>query len=107
ARGLEAISPYASLADKPAAARAVERLMMPADATYAPDYDLLVLSPERLDGPGQTFRAQNKAMWREGATRKELMAGMGPRLGYNQKDLNEPPRTAESVARMQTLAMVE
>jgi hypothetical protein len=107
ARGLEAITPYASIADKTAAVRAVERLMMPADACYAPDYDLLVLSPERLDAPGQTFRAQNKAMWREGANRKDLLAGLGPRIGYNPRDHNEPPRTAESVARMQTLAMVE
>jgi hypothetical protein len=107
ARALEAISPYASLADRPAAARAVERLMMSADGFYAPDYDLLVLSPERLDGPGQTFRAQNRAMWREGSTRKDLMAGLGPKLGHDPQNPNAPIRTAESVARMQTLAMVE
>jgi hypothetical protein len=107
ARALETITPYASLADKPAAGRALERLMMPADGIYAPDQDLLVLSPERLDGPGQTFRAQNKAMWREGATRRELMAGRGPTLGYNPKNPSEPPRLPETVAKMQTLAMVE
>src|SRR5205807_86484 len=50
--------------EKPA--RALERLLMPADAFYAPDYDLLVLSPERLDSVGQTFRAQNQSIYPEG-----------------------------------------
>lgn len=107
ARGLEAITPYATLADRPAAARAIERLMMPADGFYSPDHDLLVLSPERLDGAGQTFRAQNKQMWREGSNRKDLVAGFGPKIGPDLRTGDPGRYTPEAVARMQTLATVE
>jgi len=91
--------------EKPA--RALERLLMPADAFYAPDYDLLVLSPERLDSVGQTFRAQNQSIYREGFNRAELTGGGGPKLGPDPRNPLSPGRQPEDVARMQTLAAVE
>ena len=85
----------------------LEGLPMYADAFYSAEYDLVVLSPERIDGNGLTFQRQAQQTY-AGANRQALVAGDGPPLVI--KDMNPPDPTRkhpDEVARMQTWAMVE
>ncbi len=75
-----------------------------ADGFFSPEHGLLVLSPERLDSLGQTFNAQTRDMYRDGVSRKELLAGRGPDIDANgQNDMKKP----DDVARLQTIALIE
>ncbi|HEY2910013.1 MAG TPA: hypothetical protein VGI99_07190, partial [Gemmataceae bacterium] len=76
-----------------------------ADGFYAPDFGILVLSPERLDGVGQSFHRQVQQMYGMGVSRSMLLRGEGPII--NDKDDKEETKTAEEVARMQTWTAVE
>ena len=84
---------------------AIEGLPAVADGFYAPEYDLVVLSPERLDSVGQTFQRQVHQIYREGVSRAELLEGKGPHVDTSGqiKDAKKP----EEVARMMTWALVE
>ncbi len=76
-----------------------------ADGFYSPDHGIVVLSPERLDGVSQTFNRQIQEMFRQGATRKQLLDGEGPKIDANGtvKDSKKP----EDVARMMTWVVAE
>jgi hypothetical protein len=100
-RSLIAILPPAGEKVRPLAA-GLDGLPMVADAFYAPEHDLVVLSPDRLDAVGQTFRRQVQSIYRDGVNRRDLLAGIGPKL-----DLTVPNRRADDAARMMTLAAVE
>jgi hypothetical protein len=76
-----------------------------ADAFYAPDHGVVVLSPERLDGVGQTFQKQVQQIYREGVSRKDLLAGFGPRV--DTSGTVEGAKKPDDVARMMTWALVE
>lgn len=76
-----------------------------ADGFYSADFDLVVLSPERLDSVGQSFHRQVQQMFSQGVSRSMLLAGGGPRI--NEKDDKDETKTAEEVARMQTWTVVE
>lgn len=73
------------------------------DGFYAPDHDLLVLSPERLDDVGQTFLRQNQQVFVNGLERKELLAGKIYKADATGKDGPKP----DDVVRASTLAAVE
>ena len=73
------------------------------DAFYAPDHNLLVLSPERLDDVGQTFLRQNQQVFVKGLNRDQLLAGVIPKADFTGKDGPRP----DDVARASTLAAVE
>jgi hypothetical protein len=78
---------------------------------YAPDRDLLVISPHRGDSVATTFRVQNKANVYNDTPRELLLKGGGPSLPEppdksTNAAINENP-AAYDVARNQTLAMVE
>ncbi len=76
-----------------------------ADGFYSPDHGIVVLSPDRLDGVSQTFNRQIQEMFRQGATRKQLLDGEGPKIDPNGtiKDSKKP----EDVARMMTWVVAE
>ncbi|MBA2225473.1 hypothetical protein [Thermogemmata fonticola] len=78
-------------------------LRLQTDGFYVPDYDVLVLSPGRLDELGQTFARQMQAIYQTGVKRDALLSGSGPPLDKEGKKGKRP----EEVARMQTLALVE
>src|SRR5207302_3025495 len=84
-------------------ARALDAPRMHADGVFAPDYNILILSPDRLDDLGRTFTRQNQQIYQEGVKREELLIGKGPQLDTDGKDGKHP----DDVARMQTLALVE
>ena len=74
------------------------------DGFYAPDHDLLVLSPERLDNVGFTFRSQNQQVFVKKLTRDILRGGDSiPLADFTGKDGPKP----DEVARASTLAAVE
>lgn len=50
------------------------------DAFLAPHHNILVVSPERIDGVGRSFRMSNRNLYREGLTRQLLLSGGGPPL---------------------------
>lgn len=105
ARPLVAVLPKTG-ADVNHLAHAIDGMPRVTDAFYAPDHDVLVLSPERLDGLGQTFQRQIQQIYREGVNRQDLLKGeTGPRIDTSGtvKDARKP----EDVARMMTWAMVE
>jgi hypothetical protein len=82
-----------------------------ADGFYSPEYELLVLSPERLDDLGQSFMRQTQQMYNEGVSRDTLLAGKGPKIHFEGKrDENKPNEVVkkpDEVAWMQTIALVE
>ncbi|MBA4187822.1 MAG: hypothetical protein C0467_07370 [Planctomycetaceae bacterium] len=75
-----------------------------ADGFYSAEHGILVLSPERLDSLGQTFTAQTRDMYRDGVSRKELLAGRGPDIDINGQNGMKKP---DDVARLQTVALIE
>jgi hypothetical protein len=75
-----------------------------ADGAYSVEHDVLVLSPERLDGVGQTFLRQNQQIYREGISRDSLLAGGGPKISAQGMPGGKKP---DEVAWMQTMALVE
>jgi hypothetical protein len=74
------------------------------DGSYSPEHDVLILSPERLDGVGQTFLRQAQQMYQGGASRELLLAGKGPKIHVQGADGGKKP---DEVAWMQTIALVE
>jgi hypothetical protein len=80
---------------------------LPADGFYSGEHNLLVLSPERLDGVGQTFLRQTQQIYKDGVRREDLLAGKGPQIhvegAAGLKDAKKP----DEVAWMQTMALVE
>lgn len=50
------------------------------DGFVAPAYNLLVLSSERTDGVGRSFRMSNRNIFRGGLSRQTLLEGSGPKL---------------------------
>jgi hypothetical protein len=82
---------------------ALDGMPVQADAFYAPDHDLLVLSPERLDGVGQTFLQQQQQVFVKGLSREPLLDGLIPKLDSTGEKGPRP----EDVARAATLALVE
>ena len=82
---------------------ALDGLPLQADAFYAPDHNIVVLSPERLDAVGQTFLGQNHQVFVKGLNRDRLLAGEVPKLDYTGKEGSRP----DDVARATTLAVVE
>ncbi|HSQ54189.1 MAG TPA: hypothetical protein VLM40_00475, partial [Gemmata sp.] len=69
------------------------------DGAYSEEHDILVLSPERLDGIGQTFLRQVQQIYREGVSRDSLLVGKGPKIDAQEKDGGKKP---DEVAWMQT-----
>lgn len=103
-RPLVAILPKSGL-DVVRLAAATDGLPRVADAFYTPDYGVLVLSPERLDGVGQSFQKQVQQIYQTGVSRTDLLEGKGPRIDTSGtvKDAKKP----DEVARMMTWALVE
>lgn len=97
-------------AETNAIATALDGAPRVADASYAPDYDVLVLSTDRLDDVGQTFQKQLQQMYREGLNRQILLEasdkGGGPKL-FPTPGVVKDSRTPNDVARMMTWAMVD
>lgn len=83
----------------------LDRTPIVADGFYAPEYDLLFLSPERLDEVGRTFQRQIKQLDQIGVSRDALLAGEGPRLDTTGAMANT--KRPDEVARLMTYAMVE
>jgi hypothetical protein len=73
------------------------------DAFYAPDHNLLVLSPQRLDDVGQTFLRQTQQVFVKGLNRNQLLLGQLPKLD----PMGEKGPRPDDVARAMTLAAVE
>jgi hypothetical protein len=61
-----------------------------ADAFLAPHFNILVISPERTDGVGRSFRMSNRNVYREGMTRQQLLAGGGPQLTESMQPMGNP-----------------
>ncbi|VTR95260.1 unnamed protein product [Gemmata massiliana] len=74
-----------------------------ADAFFAPEHDLLVLSPERTDEVGQTFLRQTQQMFSQGLNRDQILTGHMPKLDHTGEKGPRP----EDVARASTIAAVE
>jgi hypothetical protein len=89
-------------------AYAIDGVFTGADAFYSPEYDLLVLSPERLDGVGITFQKQSQQVY-QGVGRQTLINGEGPPLEPAFPGAQPAPgaKKPDEVARMQTWAMVD
>ncbi len=100
---LVVIPPRAAEVVRLAKAFEVPLRFLQTDGFYVPDYDLLVLSPERLDEVGQTFHRQMQSLYQTGVSREQLVTGGGPPLDRDGKKGKKP----EEVARLQTLALVE
>jgi hypothetical protein len=73
-----------------------------ADAFYAPDHDLVVLSPERLDSVGQTFLQQTQERLQNVAPDR-LLEGLIPKLDHTGEKGAKP----NEIARATTLAVVQ
>jgi hypothetical protein len=82
---------------------ALDGTQIQADAFYAPDHDLLVLAPERLDSVGQTFLQQTDHVFAKGLNRGQLLDGLMPKLDSKGEKGAKP----NDVARATTLALVE
>ena len=86
--------------------KSLDGLTLVADAFYAPEHDILVLSPERLDANGRTFSQQMRNLYRQGANRSDLLSGArGPNI--NRVRGAKGAMAPEEVARMMTMVMVE
>ena len=83
----------------------LDGLSQVSDGFYSPDHGIVVLSPERLDAVGQTFKRQLQDMFRQGVSRKMLLEGNGPKI--DDTGMNKDSKTAEEVARMMTWTVVE
>ena len=90
------VRPIVSALDAPTALRV--------DGAYSPEHDVLVLSPERLDGVGQTFVRQAQQVYQGGVSRELLLTGKGPKVSARGADGGKKP---DEVAWMQTMALVE
>jgi hypothetical protein len=86
--------------------KSLDGLNLVADAFYAPEHDILVLSPERLDANGRSFSQQMRNLYRQGANRSDLLSGSrGPSI--NRVRTAKGTMAPEEVARMMTMVMVE
>lgn len=83
--------------------RGLDGLPMQTDAFFAPDHNLLVLSPEPLDSVGQTFLRQNQQIFAKGFNRNTLLTGQIPQIDSTGQKGSMP----DDVARAMTLATVE
>lgn len=81
----------------------LDGLVPHADAFYAPDHNIVVLAPQRLDGVGQTFLRQTNHLFSKGLNRDELTAGKFPKLDSTGEKGSKP----DEVARATTFAVVE
>jgi hypothetical protein len=74
------------------------------DAYYAPDHQVLLLAPERLDDVGRTFVRQNQQALAKGLNRETILRGeLPPKLDPAGE---EGPRP-DDVARVSTLGLIE
>lgn len=74
------------------------------DAYYAPDHQVLLLAPERLDDVGLTFVRQNQQTLAKGLNRDAILAGELPaKLDPTGTDGPRP----DDVARVSTLGLIE
>lgn len=89
--------------------RSLDHFPAVADGFYVPEYDILVIAPERLDEVGRTFTRQLQQIYRGGASRQRL-------LDANTRPVPVPVDTAgqtpnskrpEEVALMMTFAMAD
>ncbi len=80
------------------------------DGFYAPEHDLLVLAPARLDDMGQTFIRQAQQSY-QGVSSETLLAGKGPKIHIDgkkdEKKQDEVVKKPDEVAWMQTTALVD
>lgn len=82
---------------------ALDGLPIQSDAFFAPDHDILVLSPERMDNIGQTFLGQTHRLFVKGLNRDPILAGTIPALDHTGLKGSKP----YDVARASTMALVE
>lgn len=80
-----------------------------ADGFYVPEYDVLVLAPDRLDEVGRTFTRQLQQIFLKGVSRKALLdANTRPApVAIDTTGQAKGSFRPEEVARMMTFAMVE
>ncbi len=71
------------------------------DAFYSPNYNLVVLSPERMDEAGRAFSRFVQAKYQTGWNREELLKGKVPSLKTGAGE------TVATAAEMMTLALVD
>jgi hypothetical protein len=107
-RPLTAVLP-GTAKDTIALANSLDRFPVVADSFYAPEHDLLVLAPERLDEVGQTFQRQLQQVYRGGADRKALLDGNSrrPPVVVDTTGRTKDSKQPDEVALMMTYAMVE
>jgi hypothetical protein len=82
---------------------ALDGLPAQTDAFFAPEHNVLVLSPEPLDDVAQTFLRQNQQLFNKGYSRTALLNRQIPKLD-STGEKGSPP---EEVARANTLALIE
>lgn len=70
------------------------------DSFFSPTYNLLVLSPERLDDSARGFGRYVQDYWKSGWSREDLLRGKSPKVGPKEK-------SGEDVFRITTLALVD
>ncbi|MBX9583230.1 MAG: hypothetical protein K2X87_23235 [Gemmataceae bacterium] len=107
-RPLTAILPKTA-ADTIKLANSLDRFPVVADSFYVPEFDALVLAPERLDEVGQTFQRQLQQMYTKGASRQALLDGNGRKIAVpiDTTRRTKDSKLPEEVALMMTYAMVE
>ncbi|CAN0292889.1 unnamed protein product, partial [Phaeothamnion confervicola] len=81
----------------------LDGLPSPVDAFYAPDHNITVLAPQRMDGVGRAFFRQTNQHFVTGFNREELLSGKIPKLDHGDGKGSKP----DDVARATTLAVVE
>ncbi|HEX4612097.1 MAG TPA: hypothetical protein VH092_28125, partial [Urbifossiella sp.] len=83
------------------------------DGFYAPDHELLVLSPERIDDVGMTFQRQVNGYYRLGVSREKLLHPelyVSPEtaiIKLNDDGHGKDGKKASEAARMMTWAMAD
>ncbi len=82
---------------------ALDGMPTQSDAFYAPDHNIVVLAPERMDDVGRTFLKQTNQVFSKGLNREELLNGKIPKIDPTGEKGSKP----EDVARANTLAVVE
>ncbi|MCZ2342408.1 MAG: hypothetical protein LC104_11515 [Bacteroidales bacterium] len=75
------------------------------DSFYCPQYNIVVLAPERLDDAGRTFTRFVQGLYREGYNRAELVHGTTPPLDTTMpQTINQQ---ALEITRVMTIALVD
>ena len=83
--------------------QALDGLPTQSDAFFAPDHNVVVLAPERMDDIGRTFLKQTNQVFSKGLNRDELLNGKIPKIDVTGEKGSIP----DDVARANTLAVVE